>query len=292
MNPEEESFADIIRHRLEPDIYSFRILEAFSQAVRLHGGGDRVPVHIEFDTGMHRLGFDGSQVPELARRLNHPDCPLRVCSILSHLACSEDPSCDDFTRLQIDRFTQWSTALRGALAATHHDPILCHILNSSGIARFPEAQMDMVRLGIGLYGIAPQPEVQRHLKPVSRLKTRISQIKDIPQGDSVGYNRRWIAQRPSRIAIISIGYADGLNRHLGYGNGRVTINGRQVPVIGSVCMDMCFLDITDVPCREGDEVTIFGDADLLQQIAAAADTIPYEILTSVSPRVRRIYYQE
>lgn len=152
--------------------------------------------------------------------------------------------------------------------------------------------MDMVRLGIGLYGIAPQPEVQRFLKPVSRLKTRISQIKDIPTGDSVGYNRRWIAQRPSRIAIISIGYADGLNRHLGNGNGRVTIDDHQVPIIGSICMDMCFLDVTDVPCQEGDEVTIFGDADLLQQIALTADTIPYEILTSVSPRVRRIYYQE
>jgi alanine racemase len=178
------------------------------------------------------------------------------------------------------------------LASTHPEPILCHILNSSGIARFPEAQMDMVRLGIGLYGIAPEPDVQRHLKPVSRLKTKISQLKDIPEGDSVGYNRRWIAQRPSRIAIISIGYADGLNRHLGYGNGRVTINGRQVPIVGSICMDMCFLDVTDVPCQEGDEVTIFGDADLLQQISQAAGTIPYEILTSVSPRVRRIYYQE
>jgi alanine racemase len=292
MNPEEESFADIIRYHLEPDIYSFRILEAFSQAVRLHGGGDRVPVHIEFDTGMHRLGFDGSDTPELLRRLNDADCPLQVRSIFSHLACSEDPACDDFTHLQIDRFTQWSASLRNALSPSRHGDTLCHILNSSGITRFPEAQMDMVRLGIGLYGISPEPDVQRHLKPVSRLKTKISQLKDIPAGDSVGYNRRWIAQRPSRIAIISIGYADGLNRHLGYGNGRVTINGLQAPIIGSICMDMCFIDVTDVPCQEGDEVTIFGDADLLQQIAQSAGTIPYEILTSVSPRVRRIYYQE
>ena len=241
---------------------------------------------------MHRLGFDGGHISELTRSLNQPDCPLRVCSIFSHLACSEDPSCDDFTRLQIDRFTQWSSALCAALSPAHTGPILRHILNSSGIVRFPEAQMDMMRLGIGLYGIAPQPEVQRFLKPVSRLKTRISQIKEIPTGDSVGYNRRWIAQRPSRIAIISIGYADGLNRHLGNGNGCVTIGDHQVPIIGSICMDMCFLDVTDAPCKEGDEVTIFGDADLLQQIARTADTIPYEILTSVSPRVRRIYYQE
>ena len=152
--------------------------------------------------------------------------------------------------------------------------------------------MDMVRLGIGLYGISPQPAVQRHLKPVSTLKTRISQIKDIPQGDSVGYNRRFIAERPTRIAIIAIGYADGLNRHLGYGNGRVIVNGRQVPIIGSVCMDMCFLDVTDVPCREGDEVILFGPADHLLQQAASAGTIPYELLTSVSPRVKRTYYQE
>ncbi|MBO4599935.1 MAG: alanine racemase, partial [Bacteroidales bacterium] len=293
MNPEEESFDDIIRYQLEPDIYSFRILDAFSEAVRLHGEeGLRLPVHVEFDTGMHRLGFDGSDINKLIYRFSSPDQVLQVRSIFSHLACSEDPKCDDFTHQQIDRFTEWSATLQKALQPTHQQPILRHILNSSGITRFPEAQMDMVRLGIGLYGIAPEPEVQRFLKPVSRLKTKISQLKDIPAGDSVGYNRRWIAQRPSRIAIISIGYADGLNRHLGYGNGRVLLHGKQVPIIGSICMDMCFLDVTDVPCQEGDEVVIFGDADLLQQISQSAGTIPYEILTSVSPRVKRVYYQE
>ena len=290
MNPEEESFDDIIRYHLEPDIYSFRILDAFAEAVRLMGvEGEKVPVHVEFDTGMHRLGFDGRDIELLARRFSVADCPLQIRSIFSHLACSEDPTMDDFTHMQIDRFTQWSGKLRAALSP---QPIICHILNSSGITRFPEAQMDMVRLGIGLYGISPEPDVQRFLKPVSRLKTKISQIKDIPEGDSVGYNRRWIAHRPSRIAIISIGYADGLNRHLGNGNGRVVVNGRQAPIIGSICMDMCFLDVTDVPCVEGDEVVIFGDADLLQQISKSAGTIPYEILTSVSPRVKRVYYQE
>ena len=290
MNPEEESFDDIIRYRLEPDIYSFRILQAFSETADIfRTDGERVPVHIELDTGMHRLGFTGSDVEELARRFAQPDCPLKVQSIFSHLACSEDPADDDFTRLQISRFTEWSGALKKALG---DHTVMCHILNSSGITRFPEAQMDMVRLGIGLYGLAPDPEVQRHLKPVSRLVTRISQLKEIPQGDSVGYNRRWVAARDSRIAIISIGYADGLNRHLGDGNGKVMVNGRRVPIIGSICMDMCFLDVTDVPCREGDEVVIFGDAGLLQEISAAAGTIPYEILTSVSPRVKRVYYQE
>lgn len=290
MNPEEESFGDIIRYRLEPDIYSFRILEAFSEAVRQIGEeGQKVPVHVEFDTGMHRLGFSGGDIAALAERLGGAESVLRVRSIFSHFACADDPAEDDFSRRQIARFDSWSAALKSALG---DETILRHLLNSSGIARFAEAQFDMVRLGIGLYGIAPEPEVQRHLKPVSRLKTRISQIKEIPEGDTVGYNRRWTAQRPSRIAIISIGYADGLNRHLGYGNGRVMVGGRQVPIIGSICMDMCFLDITEVPCAEGDEVVIFGDSDLLQQISRAAGTIPYEILTSVSPRVKRVYYQE
>lgn len=312
MNPEEESFPDIIRYHLEPDIYSFRIMQLFSDAVRLFGkewvreGAEGVvdtvptdnpsessphkyPIHLEFDTGMHRLGFAGSDIPQLVRSLRSADCPLRPTSVFSHLACSEDPEMDAFTRGQIERFTQWSGTLKTDLG---NPTILCHILNSSGITRFPEAQMDMVRLGIGLYGISPEPEVQEHLKPVSTLKTRISQIKDIPVGDSVGYNRRWIAQRPSRIAIISIGYADGLDRHLGNGNGHLMIGGRLVPIIGSICMDMCFLDVTDVPCEEGDEVVIFGNSTLLQQISQAAGTIPYEILTSVSPRVKRVYYQE
>ncbi len=290
MNPEEESFADIIRYQLEPDIYSFRIFESFSEAVRLLAEpGKKVPVHVELDTGMHRLGFSNKELGELANRFNAPDCVLEVRSIFSHFACADDPEADDFTHLQIERFTQWSASLKNALG---DERILRHILNSSGIARFADAQLDMVRLGIGLYGIAPESEVQAHLKPVSRLKTKISQLKDIPAGDSVGYNRRWIAKQDSRIAIISIGYADGLNRHLGYENGRVLVNGQQVPIIGSICMDMCFLDVTGVPCQEGDEVTIFGDADLLQQISKAAGTIPYEILTSVSPRVKRVYFQE
>lgn len=292
MNPEEDSFEDIIRYHLEPDIYSFRILDLFSQAV-LSMGEQRYPIHIELDTGMHRLGFDSAQVDALALRLqtHAPErpLPLEVRSVFSHLACSEDPAMDDFTRLQISRFSQGSQQLKNFLG---QPDLCCHILNSSGIARFPEAQMDMVRLGIGLYGIAPQPEVQQHLMPVSRLVTRISQIKEIPCGDSVGYNRRWVAQRNSRIAILSIGYADGLSRRLGNGNGTVLVGDHPASIIGSICMDMCFLDVTDIPCEEGDPVVIFGDADLLQQVSSAAGTIPYEVLTSVSPRVKRIYYQE
>lgn len=292
MNPEEESFADIIRYHLEPDIYSFRIFEAFSNAVRLmrqNGTDSKIPVHVEFDTGMHRLGFSGSDIPQIVAHFRDEDCVLQMRSMFSHLACSEDAEMDDFTHLQIDRFTAWSTSVKQQMGDSS---ILCHILNSSGITRFTDSQFDMVRLGIGLYGIAPEPAVQSQLKPVSSLITRISQLKDIPAGDSVGYNRRWVAQRDSKIAIISIGYADGLNRHLGYENGRVLVKGCLVPIIGSICMDMCFLDVTNVCCEEGDEVVIFGDAALLQQISSAAGTIPYEILTSVSPRVKRVYYQE
>lgn len=288
MNPEEASFDDIVKYRLEPDIYSFRILELFSQRVRLYG--ERMAIHVEFDTGMHRLGFSGDDIPALAERLNALKDVLQVRSIFSHLACSEDAAMDDFTRGQISRFRTWSDSLDAAI--DHTEPILHHILNSSGITRFPEAQMDMVRLGIGLYGVAPEPAVQAQLRQVSRLVTRISQIKAIPAGDSVGYNRRWIAERPSRIAIVPIGYADGLSRHLGYGHGRVSILGHEAPIIGSICMDMCFVDVTDIACAEGDPAVLFGEGDLLQRNADAAGTIPYEILTAVSPRVKRVYFQE
>lgn len=290
MNPEEGGFEEMIRYRLEPDVYSFRILDAFSQVARGYvNDGERMPVHVEVDTGMHRLGFDESEMPQVAQWFQRPDCPLKVASVFSHLACSEDAAMDDFTQGQIRKFERSCQQLKTLL---HDDGICCHILNSSGITRFPQAQMDMVRLGIGLYGISPEPEVQAHLLPVSRLVTRISQLKTIPAGDSVGYNRRWVAQRESQLAILSIGYADGLSRHLGYGNGRVVVNGVQAPIIGSICMDMCFVDVTGIDCHEGDEVTLFGDATLLQQMASDAGTIAYEILTSVSPRVKRVYFQE
>lgn len=284
-------FEEIIRYRLEPGIPNLYTLKAFAAALREKGLKD-YPVHIKLDTGMHRLGFAEADIPELAGRLADLAPLLQVQSIFTHLACSDDPALDDFTRLQISHFTAWADRLDGLIAQPPAAPILHHILNSSGIVRFPEAQLDMVRLGIGLYGVAPQPEVQRHLRPVSRLVTRISQLKDIPEGDSVSYNRRWVAQRPSRIAILPIGYADGLSRQLGYGHGRVLVGENEAPLIGTVCMDMCFADVTGLPCAEGDPVVIFGHGDLLQRNAAAARTIPYEMLTSVSPRVKRIYYQE
>ena len=282
MNPEPSGFDDMVRYRLEPDIYSFRILDKFTPYLEPFRRQKPYPIHIEFDTGMHRLGFVEADVEPLRRRLGELADRIDVRSVFTHLACSEDASMDAFTQLQISRFRKWSEGLPG----------IKHILNSSGISRFPEAQMDMVRLGIGLYGVAPEPEVQCQLKQVSRLVTRISQIKDIPEGDTVGYNCRWRALRPSRIAILTIGYADGLHRGLGNGQGRVRINGHEAPIVGSICMDMCFVDVTDVPCAEGDRAVIFGEGDLLQRNAAAAGTIPYELLTAVSPRVKRVYYHE
>lgn len=288
MNPEESAFEDIINYRLEPDIYSLRILDRFAACAAAMDA--KVPIHIEFDTGMHRLGYSEADVERLAQRLNEVADTLVVRSIFSHLACSEDPLMDTFTRQQIDCLQRCSERLKALLPGGGAD-VICHILNSSGITRFPEAQMDMVRLGIGLYGISPEPDVQAQLREVSRLVTRISQIKDIPVGDSVGYNRAWVATRPTRLAILPIGYADGLNRHLG-GHGHVMIAGRKAPIVGKVCMDMCFVDVTDVPCAEGDRAVFFGEGDLLDSNAAAAGTITYELLTSVSPRVKRVYVQE
>ena len=263
-------------------------MDHFSDTAKCYGD-EPYPIHIEIDTGMHRLGFMENDIAELGRRLNELSNVVEVKSIFSHLACSEDPAMDDFTRRQISNFRLWSGQLKELLGNKN---ICCHILNSSGITRFPDADMDMVRLGIGLYGISPEPDVQRHLKSVSRLKTRISQIKAIPSGDSVGYNCRWVAERPSQIAIIPIGYADGLNRRLGYGNGKVVINGKVAPIVGTICMDMCFVDVTGIQCVEGDEVIVFGDAKLLQQIASDSGTITYEILTSISHRVKRVYFRE
>ena len=286
MNPEEDSFENIIRYDLEPDIYSFRILKRFSEAANTHvDDGKKIKIHVELDTGMHRLGFALADVERIAETLRQEKL-LDVKSVFSHLACSEDPEMDDFTRMQIESFREGCKRFKQGMG---RGDIMCHILNSSGIIRFPEAQMDMVRLGIGLYGISPEESVQQCLLPVSTLKTRISQIKNIPCGDTVGYNRRWKAQRDSRIAIIPIGYADGLSRLLGHGRGVVSIDGCEAPIVGSVCMDMCFVDVTDIQCYEGGEVVIFSSSESLKNMALAADTIPYEILTSVSPRVKRVY---
>ncbi len=286
MNPEEQSFDEMIQHKLEPEIYNFRVLRLLEEALQ-RSNTKNFPVHIKLDTGMHRLGFEESELEELVNRLTKLD-NIRVQSAFSHLATADEPEQDEFTRLQLERFTRMSNYLKKNIPY----PFLLHVLNSVGITRFPEAQFDMVRLGIGLYGIATAKADEDKLKNVTTLKTIISQIKHILAGDSVGYSRKWIAAKDSVIATIPIGYADGLSRKLGNGKGKVMINGNALPIIGNICMDMCMVDITGFEAIEGDEVIIFGDDFPITRLADALETIPYEILTGISRRVKRIYYQE
>jgi alanine racemase len=246
-----------------------------------------VNIHIKLDTGMHRLGFEEADINELTLRLKeNPE--LRVQSAFSHLVGSEDPAMDDFTRQQFSRFDAMTSQLKQGLGYK----FLRHILNSAGIRRFPEAQFDMVRLGISLYGISGDTLEQQSLETVSSLKTSISQIKIIAAGDSVGYNRAWKSTRNTVIATVPIGYADGLSRQLSNGAGSMIVNGQRAPVIGNICMDMTMLDITGIPAAEGDEVVVFGNEPTIAELAHSIHTIPYEILTGISRRVKRIYFQE
>ncbi len=290
MNPDAQGFDAMIKHNLEPEIYSFRILDLLGKSIRKNIIPDNKPIkiHIKLDTGMHRLGFNESELDELIRRLK-TNKSLYVQSIFSHLAASENPEHDDFTRLQIKRFKTMSDKI---ISAADDHPILLHILNSAGINRFPEAQFDMVRLGIGMYGVALNPNDQNSLENVTTLKSSISQIKHIKAKETIGYNRSGKAKKDMSIAIIPVGYADGLSRMLGNGIGKLFINGKIAPFIGDISMDMCMVDVTKIPAKEGDEVIIFGEEYPISEIAKDMQTIPYEILTSISRRVKRIYFQE
>jgi alanine racemase len=288
MNPDEQGFDSMFKYNLEPEVYSMRILKMLNNAILQHNPAPGpVGIHLKIDTGMHRLGFDPSETDELIKTL--VDSPhLKVCSVFSHLAGSDDPSLDEFTAYQVGILTDTSEKIRQAFDY----PILRHIANTAGITRFPEAQFDMVRLGIGLYGISPIPEEQVNLQTVSTLKTVVSQIKRVPANDTVGYNRRWTAREDTIIGILPIGYADGLSRRLGNGKGQLMVNGSIVPIVGNVCMDMCMINITGLNVSEGDEVIVFGKEMPITDLAEAMDTIPYELLTGISRRVKRIYFEE
>ena len=289
MSPEVNSYDNIIKYHLEPEVFSFRNLSFIEKAVDNFALPEAHPinVHIKLDTGMHRLGFAQSELPELIKRIK-ANRMLHVKSVFSHLATADNPAEDEFTLSQIHNFEEGS---RMIVEAFPHK-ILRHILNTAGISRFPQYQFDMVRLGIGLYGV-PTCEVDKGaLLSVVSWKTTINQIKQIPAGDSIGYNRHGRAKHDMRIGIVPIGYADGLSRLLGNGNGKFYVNGQQVPVIGDICMDMCMLDLTDIAAEEGDTVVIFDDEHNINDIATACQTIPYEIMTRVSQRVKRVYYQE
>ncbi|HRZ41248.1 MAG TPA: bifunctional UDP-N-acetylmuramoyl-tripeptide:D-alanyl-D-alanine ligase/alanine racemase [Bacteroidales bacterium] len=290
MNPEPGSYQQMIAHHLEPEIYSFGILEEFAAATeaRYHADGIPYPVHIEIDTGMHRLGFNPDEVVKLIRKLlTIPS--LTVRSVFSHLATADDSTQTAFARQQIAIFKD----VRELFVQHYDHGILFHILNSAGILNFPEARFDMVRPGIGLYGIASDPMVQKQLQQVFTLSSVVSQIREVPAGDSIGYNRSFVAPDHRRIATIAIGYADGFSRKLGNGVGKVRIHDAYAPVVGDVCMDMIMADITDIPeVKEGDDVVIFDDKYLVSEIASLTGTIPYEVLTSVAARVKRVYLKE
>lgn len=285
MNPEFSTFRTLFTHLLEPEIYSFKLLKAFIHE-GARAGITNFPIHIKIDSGMHRLGFLPSEMEELINLLQRQNTVI-VRSVFSHFAGSDDPRFDDFTREQIRVFKACADQIE---KASDHK-VLKHILNSAGIERFAEEQLDMVRLGIGLYGIEAST-TNMHLRNISTLRSTILQIKTIPAGETVGYSRKGTLTRESRIAMIPIGYADGFDRRLGNRNGYVMINGHKCPTVGNICMDVCMVDVTDATCEEGDPVIIFGEELPVTVLSDILGTIPYEIITSVSTRVKRVYFRE
>lgn len=281
MNPEPVAFDTLLRFALEPEVYDRSSLQNAITFAR--STAERPVVHIKLDTGMHRLGFQPHELPELLADLR--EAPIRVASILSHLSASEDPQHDAFTREQLKRFKEMASAIGDVLG---HRP-LWHIANSGAIARFPEAHFDMVRLGIGLHGIGATAEEAAQLLPVATLRTVVAQVKDIPAGESIGYGRGAISGQARRIAVLPIGYADGFPRRLGHGKGRVHIGAQECRTVGSICMDMCMVELGAHPCAVGDEVVVFGQKPTLAEYAADLGTIAYEALTSISPRVKRVH---
>ncbi|MEO7080474.1 MAG: alanine racemase, partial [Flavobacteriales bacterium] len=282
MNPEPVPMETLHRYHLEAEVYDRRSLQAaldFAEHVP-----DAPAVHIKLDTGMHRLGYLPNEVPELIEALRG-NKKLRIASILSHLAASEDPQHDAFTREQIALFRSLSSAITDVLG---YQPLL-HLANSAGATRFPEARFHMVRLGIGLHGMGANAEETAQLRPVDTLRTVIAQVKEIPIGDSISYGRKVRVATPTRIAVLPIGYADGLSRRLGEGRGRVWIHGQEARFLGAICMDMCMVDVTQIACVPGEDAFLFSAEHPVQEYAADLGTISYEALTSISPRVKRVF---
>ena len=286
LNADDQSFDTMVAYHLEPEIYSFESLDSFASAAR---GENGYPIHIKFDTGMHRLGFGEGDIQMLLERLARYSATIRVASIFTHLSVADDTLQDEFTKGQIELFDRVSSSVMDALGYK----VLRHAAASAAILRFPEAHFDMCRLGLGMYGYGY--EHNDNLEPVSTLRTRIVQIRELDADQTVGYGRAGVLARRSRIATIPVGYADGLDRHLGCGRWSMVVAGKSAPTVGRICMDSCMIDITDIPdVQSGDEVTIFSTAagNSAEDMARQLDTIPYEVLTSVSKRVKRIYIYE
>lgn len=284
LNSEVGGFEELATYSLEPEVYNFRILDAFIKEAKLQGITN-YPIHIKIDTGMHRLGFTEEDIPELMDRVKG-QTGVRIQSVFSHLAASESWNFDDFTLQQIKTFKK----IAGEVEDSCHYPVMKHILNSAGIERFPEEQLDMVRLGISLYGVSASG--LNGLRNVCTLKTTILQIKHIKAGETVGYGRKGHFDHDATIATIRIGYADGISRQFGNGVGVVLVNGYQVSIVGNICMDLTMIDVTGIEVKEGDIVTIFGENLPVTDLAKKINTIPYEIFTSISNRVKHIYYKE
>ncbi|MDR0613183.1 MAG: bifunctional UDP-N-acetylmuramoyl-tripeptide:D-alanyl-D-alanine ligase/alanine racemase [Dysgonamonadaceae bacterium] len=285
LNTEPDNFDIMIEYLLEPEIYSLNSLITFLKTASGMGVSN-YPVHIKVDTGMHRLGFVENDLPELCNILKNRR-EIKVASVFSHLAASDEQKHDDFTALQIDKFKRFCKALEKETGYS----FIKHILNSSGIERFPEAQFDMARLGIGLYGVGIK-ENSKYLAAAGTLSSAIVQVKQIDEGETIGYGRHGVATTPKTIATVPIGYADGLNRKLGNGKGYFVVNGKPAPITGNICMDACMIDITGIDAKEGDRVIIMGEVPSVSEIANTIGTIPYEILTSISQRVKRIYISD
>ena len=286
LNPEEASFHALFRYDIEPEVYSLGQLE--SLLPYLNKEERSLKIHIKLDTGMHRLGFDAADIPRLVQILCDNN-RLHVQSVFSHLAASDDAIHDGFTRQQAAIFGEMYDKI---CAGIGYKPMR-HLCNTSGVARFPEYHFEMVRLGIGIYGVDSSKEVQSKLQVVNTLKATISQIKNIPQGETIGYGRKGLAERDISIATISVGYADGFLRNAGHGKYSVALHDKLAPVIGSICMDMCMIDISDIPeAKEGDTVVVFGNRPTVEELAAVTGTISYEVFTNISERVKRVYFKE
>lgn len=282
LHPIAVNFKTLIKYSLEPNLYSSKILEAFIEVAK-EENQTNYPVHVKFNTGLNRLGFDESDIDFIAKTLNNTTY-IKVKSLFSHLTASEDLDENEFTLGQINRFKTYSEKLMDLLG---YQPIR-HMCNTSGILNYPEAHFDMVRTGIGLYGFGNSEKESKNLKPIATLKTIISQIHTINQGESVGYNRAYKSETSIKTATLPVGHADGLNRIYGKGKGFVFINGKKAPIVGNVCMDMIMVNITDIECQEGDEAIVFGPDHSAEYLAESAGTISYELITSISQRVKRV----
>lgn len=287
MNPEQHSYPTIVEYGLEPEIYSFRVLELFYEAVQKSGYDKKYPIHIKLETGMHRLGFKDFELDQLSETLS--DKNLKVQSMFSHLSSSDMPEEKEFTLKQLDIFEKNSSYLIEKLGYVP----LRHILNSSGITSYTDHQYDMVRIGIGMLGESPDIEIQKQLQSVVSFKTVISQISMVEDGESVGYSRKYKADHPTRIATVPVGYADGIPRLIGNQVGNLGVNKTLAPIVGNICMDMMMINVDNIPdVKEGDTVTVFNSKPSLKEFAGYCKTITYEVLTSISPRVKRIYIKD